>query len=30
MPGCLARVNALPERQRDKVRGFNACRIFGL
>jgi hypothetical protein len=30
MPGCLARVNALPEGQRDKVRGFNARRIFGL
>ena len=29
MPGCLARVNGLPEGQRDKVRGFNARRIFG-
>jgi aminocarboxymuconate-semialdehyde decarboxylase len=29
MPGCLARVNALPEAQRDKVRGFNAQRVFG-
>jgi aminocarboxymuconate-semialdehyde decarboxylase len=30
MPGCLARVNALPGGQRDKVRGLNARRIFGL
>ena len=29
MPGCLARVNALPERVRDKVRGRNAARVFG-
>ena len=29
MPGCLARVNALPDAQRDKVRGVNARRIFG-
>jgi aminocarboxymuconate-semialdehyde decarboxylase len=29
MPGCLARVNGLPEAQRDKVRGFNARRVFG-
>ncbi len=30
MPGCLARVNALPAAQRDPVRGGNARRIFGL
>ena len=30
MPGCLARVNALPEGARDKVRGRNAERIFNL
>ena len=30
MPGCLARVNALPESQRDRVRGRNARRVFGL
>jgi aminocarboxymuconate-semialdehyde decarboxylase len=30
MPGCLARVNGLPDAQRDKVRGRNAQRIFGL
>jgi aminocarboxymuconate-semialdehyde decarboxylase len=29
MPGCLARVNALPVRGRDKVRGRNAQRVFG-
>ena len=29
MPGCLARVNGLPDGQRDKVRGQNARRIFG-
>jgi aminocarboxymuconate-semialdehyde decarboxylase len=29
MPGCLARVNGLPDGQRDKVRGLNAQRIFG-
>jgi aminocarboxymuconate-semialdehyde decarboxylase len=29
MPGCLARVNALPDAMRDKVRGRNAQRIFG-
>jgi len=29
MPGCLARVNGLPEGQRDKVRGLNARRVFG-
>lgn len=29
MPGCLRRVNALPDAQRDKVRGQNARRIFG-
>ncbi|HVO89629.1 MAG TPA: amidohydrolase family protein [Casimicrobiaceae bacterium] len=30
MPGCLARVNGLREGVRDKVRGFNAQRIFAL
>jgi aminocarboxymuconate-semialdehyde decarboxylase len=30
MPGCLARVNALPDATRDKVRGENARRVFGL
>jgi aminocarboxymuconate-semialdehyde decarboxylase len=30
MPGCLARVNGLPETVRDKVRGRNAERIFKL
>ena len=30
MPGCLARVNGLPEALRDKVRGHNAERIFKL
>jgi aminocarboxymuconate-semialdehyde decarboxylase len=30
MPGCLARVDALPDPTRDKVRGINARRIFGL
>ena len=30
MPGCLARVNALPGMARDKVRGRNAERIFSL
>lgn len=30
MPGCLARVNALPGAARVKVRGENARRIFGL
>jgi aminocarboxymuconate-semialdehyde decarboxylase len=30
MPGCLKRVNALPDTARDKVRGGNALRIFGL
>ena len=29
MPGCLARVDGLPDAQRDKVRGFNAQRVFG-
>ncbi len=28
MPGCLARVNALPDAIRDKVRGRNAARAF--
>jgi aminocarboxymuconate-semialdehyde decarboxylase len=30
MPGCLRRVNDLPDHVREKVRGQNACRIFGL
>jgi aminocarboxymuconate-semialdehyde decarboxylase len=30
LPGCLARVNALPEGARDNVRGLNARRVFGL
>ena len=30
MPGCLARVNALPDAVRDKVRGSNARRVFGI
>ena len=30
LPGCLARVNALPEAARDNVRGRTAQRIFGL
>ena len=30
MPGCLARVNGLPEAARDKVRGANAQRLFRL
>jgi len=30
MPGCLARVDALPGRARDKARGANARRIFRL
>ena len=30
MPGCLARVNALPDAVRDKVRGRNARRVFGI
>ena len=30
MEGCLARVNALPGGVRDKVRGANAARIFGI
>lgn len=30
MPGCLARVNALPECARDKVRGSNAVKLFNL
>jgi aminocarboxymuconate-semialdehyde decarboxylase len=30
MVGCLARVDALPSETRDKVRGGNARRIFGL
>jgi aminocarboxymuconate-semialdehyde decarboxylase len=29
MPGCLARVNGLSRAARDKVRGGNACRVFG-
>ncbi|HEY2969456.1 MAG TPA: amidohydrolase family protein [Casimicrobiaceae bacterium] len=30
MPGCLKRVNSLPDSARAKVRGGNALRIFGL
>jgi aminocarboxymuconate-semialdehyde decarboxylase len=30
MPGCLQRVNGLKDRARDKVRGTNAQRVFGL
>ena len=30
MPGCLARVNGLADAARDKVRGRNAIRAFGL
>ena len=30
MPGCLARVNGLPDAMRDKVRGRNAQRVFGI
>ena len=30
MPGCLERVNALSDHARDKVRGANARRVFGL
>ena len=30
MPGCLKRVNGLPDAARDKVRGRNAQRVFGL
>ena len=30
MPGCLARVNALPADQRDAIRGGNARRLFGI
>lgn len=30
MPGCLARVNALPDAVRDNVRGRNARRVFGI
>jgi aminocarboxymuconate-semialdehyde decarboxylase len=30
MPGCLQRVNGLADSARNKVRGFNARRIFGL
>ncbi len=29
LPGCLKRVNGLPDGTRDKVRGHNAQRIFG-
>lgn len=29
MPGCLARVNGLPDAARDRVRGRNAQRVFG-
>ena len=30
MPGCLRRVNGLAESPRNKVRGQNARRVFGL
>ena len=30
MPGCLARVNGLADAARDKVRGRNALRVFGM
>jgi len=30
MPGCLRRVDGLPDAMRDKVRGGNALRVFGL
>jgi len=30
MPGCLRRVNGLEGDARDKVRGHNARRVFGL
>jgi aminocarboxymuconate-semialdehyde decarboxylase len=30
MPGCLKRVNGLPDAVRDKLRGRNAQRVFGL
>ncbi|MCC6474353.1 MAG: amidohydrolase family protein, partial [Burkholderiales bacterium] len=30
MKGCLARVNALPGAARERVRGRNAARVFGL
>jgi predicted TIM-barrel fold metal-dependent hydrolase len=30
MPGCLKRVNGLAAAARDKVRGRNAQRVFGL
>jgi len=30
MPGCLQRVNELADSARDKVRGRNAQRVFGL
>ena len=30
MAGCLSRVDALPDGTRDKVRGYNARRIFRL
>jgi aminocarboxymuconate-semialdehyde decarboxylase len=30
MPGCLKRVNGLPDAAREKVRGRNAQRVFGL
>jgi aminocarboxymuconate-semialdehyde decarboxylase len=30
MPGCLKRVNALADNVKDKVRGVNARRVFGL
>jgi aminocarboxymuconate-semialdehyde decarboxylase len=30
MPGCLKRVNGLPDSSRDKVRGRTARQVFGL
>jgi hypothetical protein len=30
MPGTIQRVNALPPSARNKIRGGNALRIFGL
>jgi len=29
LPGCLKRVNDLPDTARDRVRGHNAQRVFG-
>ena len=30
LPGCLKRVDGLPESARDKVKGVNAGHLFGL